>query len=255
MINKEILGILKDKLRLSTSALYCAINRKKEQIGYTYSKEIAAYVLAAENRIDISKYNISSLELAEVREAMKSKEIKALNSTNQTKRKVKKQVILSFDQDFKINCPYIPDSVLNDAKRMQKVYPYLYIFENSIRLFIKTILQDKYGEKWWNTKVSPNIQREVERIQRREGGNRWHGRRGEHPIFYTSIAHLRKIITANFEDFVDKLPDVKRPIEWLTNRIEEIELSRNIVAHNNPLTEDDIMRVKMYFKEWIKQIS
>ena len=51
------------------------------------------------------------------------------------------------------------------------------------------------------------------------------------------------------------LPDVDRPIEWVSNRIEEIELSRNIVAHHNPLSDDDIQRVKIFFKDWTKQFS
>ena len=60
------------------------------------------------------------------------------------------------------------------------------------------------------------------------------------------------LVTPNFKD---KLPDGDRPIEWLTNRIEEVELSRNIIARHNPLSDDDLDRVKMYVKDWIKQFT
>jgi len=256
MINEEVRKILKKKLNLSNSGLYLAINRKKEQLGYTYSIETAAYVLAVENKIDISKYDISSEEMIEIREAMKSMTPSVSQVSNKkSKVRTEKQIILNLESDFKISCPCLPESVIKDAIKMRRIYPYIYLFENSIRFFVKNTLDAKYGANWWATKVSNPIQKEVEERQQKDGRNRWHGKRGEHPIFYTNIDHLARIITNNMDDFKDKLPDVKRPIEWLTNRIDEVELSRNIVAHNNPLSDGDIARVKMYFKEWIKQIS
>jgi len=251
MINREILSLLKNKMGLSIPSLYAKIEKKRTEIGYGYSTEVAAYVVAAEMHIDISKH-LSAEELAAVREAMR---VRVAYPLGQRRAKVEKQVVMTFEKDFQIHCPVVPEAVLNDAKKMQRVYPYFYIFENSIRYFIKDTLQSKYGDDWWLRAVNPGIRKDVDRRQAKEGRNRWHGGRGEHPIFYTDIDHLRKIITSNFDDFKDKLPDVDRPVEWLTNRIEEIELSRNIVAHHNPLSDDDIARVKMYFREWIKQIS
>jgi len=250
MINKEILGLLRSQTKLSTPGLYAAIDRKKRQIGYACSTETAAYILASEYNIDISEH-LKPEELAEVREAIR------LVKTVQFKKTPveEKTVIVKLGKDFKIDCPNVPESVLKDASKMSGVYPYFYVFENSIRYFIKDILENKYGNDWWSLKVSPKIREKAESRQSKEGRNRWHGKRGEHPIFYIDIDDLQKIITSNFEDFKDRLPDVDRPIEWLTNRIEEIELSRNIIAHHNPLTDDDITRVKMYFKDWVKQIS
>lgn len=251
MINREILKLLRERLGLSIPGLYATIGRKKRQIGYAFSTETAAYILAVENDIDISKH-LKPGELAEVREAIRlTKRIQV----DRSQTKVEKQVIVQLDKDFKIHCPNVPESVLKDARKMQRVYPYFYVFENSIRYFIKSTLENKYGKDWWSERVNPKIRDKASKRQFDEGRNRWHGKRGEHAIFYTNIDDLRKIIISNFDDFKNKLPDVKRPIEWLTNRIEEIELSRNVIAHHNPLSEDDITRVKMYLKEWVKQIS
>jgi len=251
MINKEIFKLLRERTGLSTPGLYHAIYRKREEIGYAYTKETAAYILASEYGIDISKY-LKPEELAEVREAIRSAKMIHVAKTPVI---VKKPVVVRLDEDFKIDCPNVPESILKDAKKMSKVYPYFYVFENSIRFFIKDTLESKYGKDWWSQKVNSKIRAKAANRQKKEGRNRWHGKRGEHPIFYVDIDDLRKIITSNFDDFKDRLPDVERPIEWLTNRIEEIELSRNIIAHHNPLSDDDIERVKIYFKDWIKQIA
>jgi len=251
MINREIFELLRQRSRLSTPGLYAAIERKKKQIGYAFTTETAAYILAAENNIDISRH-LKPEELNKVREAMR---LTKMVQVGQPQTKVEKQVIIKLDKDFEIRCPNISESVLKDARKMQKIYPYFYVFENSIRFFIMETLENKYGKEWWTEKISQKIRDAVANRQSKEGRNRWHGKRGSHPIFYTNIDHLRKIITSNFDDFKDKLPDIGRPIEWLTNRMEEIELSRNIIAHHNPLSDDDIARVKMYFKEWVKQIS
>lgn len=71
MINKEIFKLLRERTRLSIPGLYAAIGRKKKEIGYAYTTETAAYILAAEYDIDISKY-LKPEELAEVREAIRS---------------------------------------------------------------------------------------------------------------------------------------------------------------------------------------
>jgi len=251
MINKEILRLLRERTQLSVPGIYAAIERKKKQIGYAYLKETAAYILASEYDIDISKY-LESEELTEVREAIRS--IKMVQA-DRAPREVEKTVIVKLDKGFEIRCPNVPESVLNDARKMSAVYPYFYVFENSIRYFIRDTLESRYGRDWWFLKVNPKIREKAENRQIKEGRNRWHGKRGEHPIFYVDIDDLNKIITSNFDDFKAKLPDVDRPIEWLANRIEEIELSRNIIAHHNPLSDDDINRVKMYFKDWTKQIT
>jgi hypothetical protein len=138
---------------------------------------------------------------------------------------------------------------------MLAIYPYLYLFENSVRYFIIERMKEKYGEDWWKQRVGNPIQTKAEERLEKEGRNRWHGKRGQHPIFYVDIDDLRSIIVSNERDFRDKFPGVKRPLEWVQQRIEEIEISRNVVAHNNPLAENDITRLKVYFRDWVEQMK
>lgn len=166
-----------------------------------------------------------------------------------------KKIILRFSDGTEVPGLGLPPAVLLEAREMAKIYPYLYIFENSLRYLITQRLSTRYGKDWWETRVGKDIKdKAAERIQK-EGKNRWHGRRGAHPIFYTDIDELRAIIASNASEFETVLPDVKRPIEWITQRIEEISMSRNVVAHNNPLADDDITRVRVYFKDWARQIG
>ena len=84
-----------------------------------------------------------------------------------------------------------------------------------------------------------------------EKNQKWHGKRAQHPIFYTFISDLSSIISVNWEDFKDKLPSQG----WFSQRIQEIELSRNTIAHFNLLDSRDFERLKVYFFDWIRQIS
>ena len=85
----------------------------------------------------------------------------------------------------------------------------------------------------------------------KESANPWHGKRGSAPIFYTDIKHLFSIIKNNWPDFEDLFPNQN----WIETRISEIEISRNIVAHNNPLAKRDIQRLSLYFEDWENQIN
>jgi len=43
--------------------------------------------------------------------------------------------------------------------------------------------------------------------------------------------------------------------KWLHGRVEVIELSRNVVAHMNPLRKGDIDRIRINFEDWLEQIK
>lgn len=196
-----------------------------------------------------------------------TKELRALNIRSEIKHAAQKssvrvkinmkkgETMVRFSDDLKISNPNLPESVVMDAKKMLGVYPYLYLFENSVRYLILRTMNEKYGVNWWKMKVSRPAQMKAEERAQREGKNRWHGKRGQHPIFYVDIDDLRTIISSNNSDFQSRFPAVKRPLEWIQQRLEEIEISRNVVAHNNPLNDDDIDRVKIFFKDWVKQME
>jgi hypothetical protein len=96
------------------------------------------------------------------------------------------------------------------------------------------------------------MKRVESRIQR-EKKNRYHGRRGIHPIQYVDFEDLRNIIATNAKSFNKYMPD--NNIEWLIQRLREVKDSRDILMHCNPITKDDIERVRLYFSDWLRQMS
>jgi hypothetical protein len=108
-----------------------------------------------------------------------------------------------------------------------------------------------HGTNWWDNNVGKKIRDKVTIRISNENKNKWHGKRGAHQIFYTDIEDLSDIIAANWEDFKEYFPDQA----WVKTMISVIGTSRNVVAHNNPLSDDDIDAVKVNFRQWTKQIK
>lgn len=145
----------------------------------------------------------------------------------------------------------LPASVAEDARRMATVYPKLYIFENSIRNVIIRVLRAKYGRDWWTKCAPTGVQKTVAARKANEAKTPWHGKRGTHEIYYANFGDLRDIITKNWPDFQPIF--LKQP--WISQRLDELEPPRNIVAHNNPLSKQEENRVDLYFNDWIALLN
>lgn len=228
------------------------IHEKQEQMNYIVTKEQAAALIAGENNVNISKI-LKPEELAEIRN------VKGIQVTPIIKRKIKNHksernisLNLELPHGVKISDPLLPQSIVKDASKMANIYLKIYLFENSIRNLILSVLKGKYGTNWWDKCVPTDTKKEVQKRISKENENRWHGKRGADPIFYTEIGDLKSIISKNWADFKGI---IKKEQEWVKLKIEEIEFSRNVIAHNNPLSNDDIQRLEVNFKDWFKQIG
>jgi Swt1-like HEPN len=107
------------------------------------------------------------------------------------------------------------------------------------------------GASWWASGTSSEVRKKVEQRQEKEGGNRWHIRRGAQEIYYTDFGDLIVIIRNNWSVFEDPFPDQN----WIANRLTELEASRNIIAHSNTLDERELTRVRMYLQDWTRQVG
>ena len=139
----------------------------------------------------------------------------------------------------------------NSIKMAEKVYPLIYVLENSLRHLILSKMNAKYGSTWWDSNVPSKIRATVEQRKTLEGKNRWHSIRGAHEIFYTDFGDLVSIIDTNWDIFKDLFPSQK----WIESKLDEIELSRNIIAHNNLLPDREIKRIKLYFGDFKRQLN
>lgn len=124
-----------------------------------------------------------------------------------------------------------------------------FCFENSARELITQRLAKNHGANWWDQCATSVLKKKVQDRQDKEGKNRWHVKRGAGEIYYTDFGDLASLIRNNWGDFEELFPDP----EWVISRFNELELSRNIVAHNNTLEKRERDRIAMYLRDWVRQ--
>jgi len=248
-INRGIFQALLKKTGRTTQRVYQMIYEKRKEYDYTITRETAANLLAAQTEIDVAKF-LGKEELDELR---KLKEIRVVSLVKKqpkvTKKVIPETVTIKIGEEL-IDQFSLPKKLAKEARKMAEVYPRLYVVENSLRHLIVHTLRKKHGDTWWNCRVPTAVKRSVESRKRQEGKNRWHTRRGGHNIFYTDFGDLGSIIINNWEDFKEIFPSQR----WIQTRIDEIELSRNIIAHNNPLPKREIKRLELYFEDLKRQL-
>ena len=139
------------------------------------------------------------------------------------------------------------------ASAMKALPAYLafHVFENSAREVVSERLAEKLGAGWWGLAATASVKKKVEGRQASEGKNRWHMRRGATEIVYTDFGDLASLIQNNWEHFEDLFPD----INWVVSRFDELEKSRNIVAHNNLLESHEVGRITLYLRDWVRQVG
>lgn len=225
------------------SAIYYLIEKVRKEANYKYTKEQAAYILAGNLGIDIAKF-LTKEELKELRATpteIKVVETKSISKVSELKIK-----------GIPKNIPFVDNKIKKDCKDMIETYSLFYLLENSIRNFILDTFDSEFHSiDWWDGKVTKRIKDKVKERMEKEDENRWHAKRGDHPIFHTNFGDLKDIIINNWDIFKKYLPNQN----WIVSRLQELELSRNIIAHNNPLPKDETKRIKLYFRDWIKQIK
>ncbi len=139
----------------------------------------------------------------------------------------------------------------------RRVYPLLYVFENSIREFIDGHLAAIHGQDWYeqagSTLVSGDVRRAVERARRADDEERWHSARNARAIYYTELGNLALIVTSQEGWRVFGPPRFPRQ-SWFTELIHSAQVSRNIVAHMNPLQPADVTDLERNVRKWFRQI-
>lgn len=232
-----------------------AIGYRAEKIKSKYgpfSDEIAYGIVAQKTGVEVSKIITDSIILEQIRDQLdRIAEIESDQPKIKTKTIVKTTTV-NIGNDFKLNDPILSRQVLNDAKDMTQFYAELYIFENSVREVINRVLTSNLGTNWWSsTAVRKELIDKVQGRKDKEDKNPWHGRRGAHPIYYTDMSDLNYLVKRHWNFFSNIFPR----LTWVSEKLEEISFSRNVVDHHNPLNKRDRTRLKMNIQDWQKQID
>lgn len=158
-----------------------------------------------------------------------------------------------FDADIadKVSLSVLDEGHVMAAKAMAAVYVAIAAFENSARQLVTNVLREAVGDDWWEDCISEPIRKTCRTRAEEEAKHRFHTSRGDAPITYTDLRNLANIIRANQTHFADFLPSA----EWATAIFDSIERSRNVIMHSGMLDLEDIERLGMNLRDWVKQVG
>lgn len=252
----ELREHLQEKLGVGDRQMRHLIAKRAADLPST--NEQALFVLAHENGLRLQNY-LTSGQIAEVRSLVRGAAAPAAPSTSQGGRAAPKdvprqRVSIMIGEMSLGEVPGLKASHAKEAKAMaERVYPLLYVFENSIRDLIELVLKTKYGSGWWATAVPSKVREAAENLKEQEKRDTYHGKRGRRDIDYLLLMHLWKIIEHKWTDFAPMFPPGKH---WVQSLIEnDMNVSRRPIAHMNPLREDDIRNVEQAFRKWRENLE
>lgn len=137
-----------------------------------------------------------------------------------------------------------------EASEMSKHYEIFYCLERSIRALIVETMKSNYGTNWWEKRVSPDIQENVNKNIKWEVDTGY-TRRSFAKIDYTTFGELRQIVKFNWDAFNNRLASL--------NAFNSIMITLNTlrvpIAHCTPLAEDEVMRLNLTVKDWFRLIK
>lgn len=250
--NPNVRAALVAKTGWSKQTLSANVKKKKKLT--LMSTPEAWCVLAHEQGVPVDKF-LNADERARVRALMQHvvpSSPQAAPKTAARAVKAPQERVLRFPGEFKTTNPLLPSAKLNEAKEMAAIFPILYVLENSIRDLIMRVMCDKYGADWWDTQLTSGNANQVRqkaagRMSSQEKMHFWHQRRGSHPIDYVDLPDLGILILAKQNDFV---PNIIPNREWFLHMMRELEPSRNVVCHMNPLEKGNVDDVKGWARKW-----
>ena len=214
------------------------------------SSEVALIIMA-------DKYRIGSSSVLKKLNSHQQMQLNAECNGNAEKRGIlnsnsteKKTIRLVSNNKTEFADPYLRDSLYSNIP--SEGYSIMFVLENSIRVFITRILFNAFGESWWdqvmNKKSLESISTKVTDRKTKDSKNWYHSKRGAHEIYYSDYVELLKIIrvfNSNFSEFFKK-----EATKNLIGKLEELTPTRNVIAHNNPITTKDLDRLKVHARDW-----
>ncbi len=147
--------------------------------------------------------------------------------------------------------PQFEQAVRIEAGSMALHYELFYCLETSIRKLITETMGESVGVNWWNSgKVPEKIVKDVsDRIQRDVDSGIT--RRSDNAIDYTNFGELSVIITSNWDLFTTIFKS-RRAVEKVMSNL---NLLRGPIAHCCPMSEDEIVRLRLTVKDWFRMIG
>lgn len=155
--------------------------------------------------------------------------------------------IAKFEQSLGLK--YVDEEFLIPALQMAVVYTAIAAFENLVRSLVKKVLLEALGATWWDKGVPEGIRKKAETRHQEEQKIKWHSQRGEDLISFIDFGQLNSIIVNNWVHFESLL----QRQQWVQNIFDTMERSRNVIMHSGELPPEDVERIGICLRDWIKQ--
>lgn len=147
--------------------------------------------------------------------------------------------------------PQFEQTVRQEASSMSDHYELFYCLEKSIRKLISETLSESLGNAWWKSgKIPEPIVKDVEARAQKELDNGF-TRRSEEAIDYTTFGELSVIITSNW-DLFGTIFSSRRAVEKV---MASLNVLRGPIAHCCPMSEDEVVRLRLTVKDWFRIIG
>lgn len=138
----------------------------------------------------------------------------------------------------------------NNALEMARLYAVLHCFENEVRSLIRETLEEKEGADWID-KLPAKIKQHAESRQKTAFTDSWLEGEKSDTLGFVDFGHLSSIILEKWKHFEALIPSQ----HWLKQRMDELEKSRNFIAHNRMLLPSEFQRIYMYIADWNRVIG
>ena len=138
----------------------------------------------------------------------------------------------------------------NQALEMARLYALLHCFENEIRTLIRETLHEQEGTDWQD-KLPGSIKKTAESRQKAAFADSWLEGEKSDILGFVDFGNLSSIIVEKWQFFESIIPSQ----HWLKQRMDELEKSRNFIAHNRMLLPSEFNRIYMYIADWNRVIG
>lgn len=149
-----------------------------------------------------------------------------------------------------VSLSLLDDRFVTEARRMATVSTAIAAFENTVRDLVRRVLLEHPGADWWES-VSASIRAKAKKRQADEAQHRFHTQRGEDPVSFIDFRDLLNVMRANEAAFAPFWPSP----EWARSVFDAVERSRNVIMHSGTLDQEDIERVGVMIRDWIRQVG
>lgn len=150
-----------------------------------------------------------------------------------------------------ISLDVLDDLLVAAARANSVVYTAIAAFENSVRALVVKTLMEKFKEEWWEKGTANGIRERAQKRMEDELQARWHAQRGRDPINYTTFGDLKNIMQNNWDEFEDLVGS----LAWASGIFEVVERSRNVIMHSGSLEREDIERLGVNIRDWVRQVG